>query len=575
MCGIVGAIGTQDRTLIVKMANSLHHRGPDSIGYCWGNDAHLGATRLNIIDLYSGSQPLYNETGQLSIAFNGEIYNHHELRSQLKKRGHAFTTETDTEVVLHLYEEDGENCIHRLHGMFAFAILDGAQLLLARDRLGIKPLYYTFLPEAQLFIFASEIKGILQCSDYTPRLDIQALADSAVLGHPVGTDTFFEGVKSLAAGHTMRIWCDKPMRISEQRPYFTRNFIRDEGISLIEAQEALEAVLRDSVDSHLAADVDVGLTVSGGLDSTILALLSRECQSRPVFTFTVADDEQHPDIVQGQYVAQMIGSTHLPVIMNFDDYLATIPKYATAEEQPSSLSGIPFYFLCEKIAHRVKACLHGEGADELFGGYSEYLDRHHKISYIRKRLMLLKQFAILPSEYALNQIERLASSVTFDEYLQSIFAMNLGDQLERFHLDPVDKHAMAASVEMRVPYLDDHVFELVSQFPLRYLVRKDLGIRKYILRRLCLHRFGYEVIDIVLRHKLGVPAAGIHLLDRFDHLCETTLPDDYLARHEFGYFFERKRQLLMFELFHEIFMTHRGDGKAVGSIVDFLKARQS
>ncbi|TMC21989.1 MAG: asparagine synthase (glutamine-hydrolyzing) [Chloroflexi bacterium] len=573
MCGIAGIVGTQDQTLVMRMMDSLRHRGPDGIGYCWRSNVHLGAARLSIIDPDAGLQPLYNETGELCIVFNGEIYNHHKLRTDLKRKGHIFTTETDTEVVLHLYEEMGDDCVHHLHGMFAFAILDGERLFLARDRYGIKPLYYTFLPEKQLFLFASEIKGILQCPEYTPRLDMQTLADWIALNHPVGTETFFEGVRSLATGSTMSIRWDQQITISEPRSYFTPHFIRDKDISLAEALEVLEAVLRNSVEAHLAADVDIGFTLSGGLDSTLLALLGHEYQSRPIFTFSVADGEHHPDLLQAQSVAHMIGSSHQSVVISFDEYLAAIPGCATAEEQPISLSGLPAYFLCGKIAHQVKACLLGEGADELFGGYREYLDREFKLSRIRMRTPLLKQLGVSPSDRALNLIERLSSSPPFDQYLQSTFEMNLSDPLERHHLNIFDKYGMAAGVEMRVPYLDDSLLELVNQFPLRHLVRRDLGITKYILRHLCLRRFGYDVTDVVLRRKESFPSVGMRLEQRFDRLCDEILPDDYLTQHELGFCFKRKRSLLLFELFYEIFMVHRGDGKTVGSILSFLKSR--
>ena len=235
MSGIAGAIGTRDQALIMRMTDALRHRGPDGIGHHQWNGVHLGAARLSILDPDAGPQPLYNETGQICIVFNGEIYNHHELRADLKRKGHVFTTATDTEVVLHLYEEVGDDCVHDLRGMFAFAILDGERLFLARDRYGIKPLYYTFLPEGQLFLFASEIKGLLQCPEYTPRLDMQTWADSFVLGHAVGTETFFAGVKSLAAGHTMSICWDEQTSISEPKPYFTHKFIRNQDLSLNEA----------------------------------------------------------------------------------------------------------------------------------------------------------------------------------------------------------------------------------------------------------------------------------------------------------------------------------------------------
>jgi asparagine synthase (glutamine-hydrolysing) len=573
VCGIAGAVGAQDPLLAQRMIAVLRHRGPDGTGYWARDNCQMAVARLSIIDLRAGCQLITNETGSISIAFNGEIYNYRQLRTELERRGHVFTTKTDTEVVVHLYEEAGADCVRQLRGMFAFAVFDGKQVFLARDRLGIKPLHYAFVPEAGLFLFASEVKAILQCPAFSPRLDMQALADSIVLSHAVGTRTFVEGVQSLAPGHTLTVPCHSDMRVGEQLPYFVRHPARDESISLKEAQNALEDVLEDSVGLHLAADVDVGLTLSGGLDSTILALLAQERHRPPLITFTLADDVEHPDLAQAGVIAEMLAAEHHPVVLGFDEYLSAIPSLIAAEEQPSSLYGIPFQLLCTRIAERVKVCLHGEGADELFGGYREYLDRQHKLSAICRGLPLLKRLGVMPSDEAIAIIERLSSTASFDDYLSTIFAVNLADPLERHHLDVVDKCAMAAGVEIRVPYLDDRVFELVSQLPLRFLVRADIGIRKYILRLLCLERFGLRLTDVVLREKLGVPSSGVHHLMRFDRLCDEILPEDYLVNHELGYCFASKRQLLMFEMFIEIFMVHRGDSNAVGNVLDYLEAR--
>jgi asparagine synthase (glutamine-hydrolysing) len=570
--GIAGAIGTQDPALIKRMMSSLRHRGPDGISYYQRNGVHLGAARLSIIDPASGPQPLSNETGQICIVLNGEVYNHRELRADLKRKGHVFTTETDTEVVLHLYEEMGEDCVRHLRGMFAFAILDGERLLLARDRYAIKPLYYTFLPEAQLFLFASEIKGILQCPEYTPRLDMQAWVNSIILERPVGTGTSFAGVKLLAAGHTMSICWDQQMSISQPKPYFTRQFTRNRDSSLEEALDALEAVLRDSVEVHLAADVEVGLTLSGGLDSSLLALFGREYQPHS-FTFSIAGSEQDPDLLQAQRVAAMIGSSHQSVIISFDEYLAALPGCTTADEKPCVLVGVPIYFLCSKIAQRVKACLVGVGADTLCCEYLEEPARASKLARIRKRLPMLKQLNVTPSNYVHDEIEYLSSSLPFDAYLQRTVELSLGEERVQHPTNTYDKYGMAAGLEMRTPYFDNDVVELFWRLPLQYLVRRDLGIDKYILRHLCLRRFGYAATDVVLRRKRGFPSAGRRLQQRFDRLCDEVLPDDYLTRHELGFCFETKRALLMFELFHEIFMVHRGDGQAVGSILEFMRSR--
>ena len=186
MCGIAGISGRGNGGVADAMINALHHRGPDSKGTACLRDIAVAASRLAIVDLAGGAQPIYNETGELCIVFNGEIYNHRALRSILEQKGHRFSTHSDTEVVLHLYEEYDAKCVQQLRGMFAFAITDGERLFLARDRLGIKPLYYALLSDGKTFLFASEIKAILAFPEFSPRVDMQALADSAVLGHPIG-----------------------------------------------------------------------------------------------------------------------------------------------------------------------------------------------------------------------------------------------------------------------------------------------------------------------------------------------------------------------------------------------------
>jgi asparagine synthase (glutamine-hydrolysing) len=574
MCGIAGVIGIDDGGALVRdMAGALRHRGPDGTGQCSRGARHVSATRLSIIDPSAGVQPVYNETMQICVVFNGEIYNHRELRAELVRKGHTFRTRTDTEILVHLYEEEGDNCVRSLHGMFAFAILDGSRLLLARDRFGIKPLYHAFDAGAQVFAFASEIKAILRYPGFSPTLDIQTLADSLVLSYPVGDHTFFEGVRTLPPGHTMTLSFEGRLRIGEATPYYERASLRRENLDFDQAQACLESLLTSAVETHLAADVEVGLTLSGGIDSGLLGLFASRQAQAPLHTFAVSDHEAHADVVQARQVARMMGATHRTVIMSFEDYLDVIPQMVAGEEQPSSLYGAPFYFLCRQIAEQVKACLHGEGADELFGGYREYVDRSSRTSYIRRRLPLLKRLGVAPSAAALETIHRLSTSGSFEQHLENVFDVNMRDALERQHLLPVDKSAMAASLEMRVPYLDDSVVEFVSRLPIRYLVRHDLGIRKYILRRLALSRFGPDCIDLVLREKLGAPAACVLHLDRFNNVCEEILPDSYVAQHEFAGCFESKRELLLFDMFIEVFMKHRGDSVAMGPALDFLRAR--
>jgi asparagine synthase (glutamine-hydrolysing) len=566
-------MGSANDALARRMVGAIKHRGPDEMGFCVRRNGAMGSARLSLVDLLLGGQPVYDETGEIAVCFNGEIYNYRELRETLLRKGHTFRSESDTEVIVHLYEEHGERCVDHLHGMFAFAILNGARLFLARDRLGIKPLYYASLPEAGLFLFASEVKALLQCPELTPRVDTEALADTVLFGHPVGASTHFENVRSLPPGHTLTVALDGAPQVGTPRRYYEFPAVRSD-LSIEGAIEALSAAFTRAVTTHLSADVDVGLTLSGGIDSTVMALFCREQRrARSLLSFTVAGDASHSDLLLAARVARMAGTEHVPVVMSFDDYVAAVPGYVAAEECPTSLHVLPFYVLCQAIGKRVKACLIGEGADELFGGYPEYLDRSDRQVELPERLKKVRSAGLCPSPEALEIVRRFVEARGVGEYLEAVFHANLTDALERNHLHPIDKCAMASSVEARVPYLDDGVMELVTSLPLAHRVRPDLGIRKYLLRRLCLERFGADTLDIVLREKQGLPTAGARHLQRLIDTCEQQLPDDYLQRHEFGRCFTSKFSVFVFDLFHEIFFVHRGRHARVGPVEEFLAAR--
>jgi asparagine synthase (glutamine-hydrolysing) len=574
MCGIAGALGAQRRGLAETMISAIDHRGPDGRGAWLADRAELAVARLSIVDPQAPAAPLENEAGTIRLAFNGEIYNHRQLRAELEGRGHRFATRTDSEVVVHLYEELGAACVLRLRGMFAFAILDGDRLLLARDRLGIKPLYYADLAHPGLFVFASEIKALLRCDELEPRLDLQSLADALVLGHSVSTRTSIEAILSLAAGHTMIVEkTPNGVRVGEQVPYFDRFTARNEGISYEEAEQMLDETLSDTVDCHLAADVEVGIALSGGIDSTMLALMAATQDRAGLKTFAIGDYPRNPDLLVAARVANAIGSEHSSIVLTFDDYLAAIPRFVATEEHPSTLVGMPFFLLSEHISGSVKACLCGEGADEIFGGYAEYLHRDAKLASLSRRLPVLERLGVGLSDEAAEVIACLTSARAYDEYLAALFDINLGAPLERLHLHGVDKNAMAHGLEMRVPYLDDRVYALVTSLPLWFRTHAELGIRKYILRRLFLRRFGQQHVDVVLREKLGAPSSGVQLVLRFDDLCDAVLPDDYLDRHELGFCFATKRQLLAFEMFEEIFLRGKGDVDALGNVLDYMQER--
>jgi asparagine synthase (glutamine-hydrolysing) len=574
MCGIAGTVGTADTAIVGSMTDSLRHRGPDGTGFGGRGAVQVGMARLSIIDPGAGTDLISNENRTISIAFNGEIYNYRTLRAELERKGHVFTTNTDTEVVVHLYEEVGHECVSHLHGMFAFAVLEANQVFLARDRLGIKPLHYTTIPGRGLFAFASEIKALLRCPGVSARLDLQAFADFVVMRHPVGAATFFQGIQSLQPGHSMTaMFGADGVAVSEPRSYHSTVFNRQSGVRIEDAAEELEGRLRATLTTHFDADVPVAVTLSGGIDSSLLALLVNEQSCHRLSTFTVADRPMHPDARQAALLAARLGSDHHEIVLGFDQYIEAIPGFVAAQEQPSSLSGLPFYVLSRHVAESARVMLHGEGADELFGGYREYLDPSFWLRDVGHRLRLLKRMGMQPSAQLLGLLERLTTASSEEERCQTMFEVNLADPLERHHLDLVDKCAMAFGVETRVPYLDDAVVELACRLPLDFLIRRDLGIHKYILRRLCLERYGLSVMDVVLRSKVGLPSAASALIGRFNSMCQHLLPERYLSQHELGYCFQTKYELLKFELFEDIFMRHHGDATLTCSVSEFLQIK--
>lgn len=575
MCGIAGSWegGAEG---VAAMTAALIHRGPDDAGFHASHRVRLGARRLSIVDVAGGAQPVYNETGEICVVANGEIYNHGELRASLQAMGHRFASRCDTEVIVHLYEEYGDRCVEHLRGMFAFAIADGDRLLLARDRFGIKPLFYAAVPGG--LAFASEIKALLRHPGLRPGLDMQAFADSLILRYPVGDQTFLEGIRVLQPGHTMTVTSGPAGPATEITRYYRLPVERDDSITFDTARDQLAELLRDTVRSHLVADVEVGLILSGGLDSAALAVAAADSGAR-LRSFSVGSGPGHPDLIQATRLTDSLGWPHEVTVMTFDDYVDAIPGYTYTQEQPAMPGGVGTYLLYQRAGTRLKVCLNGEGADEVFGGYPEYLDQGKLIGGTEARLRRFSEMGsvgLMPSPAALQIIKEMAVPARSPEaYLEWLFSHNLGDQLTRQHLEVVDKCAMAAGVEMRVPYMDHKLVEFAVTLPSRYKVNTGFGITKHVLKRAVLSAWGADgpIADSVLRRKIGVPSTASRHWTKFDAMCEQELPADYLARHELGRCFARKSELLMHELFCEIYVTGRGADPEGLSMRDFIAER--
>jgi asparagine synthase (glutamine-hydrolysing) len=390
MCGICGVIGNpskeESEAIVRRMMTAIVHRGPDEEGVFLAPRVAAGTRRLSIIDLAGGSQPVWNEAKTLAIVFNGEIYNFRDLRRELESRGHRFHTNSDTEVVVQAYEAWGRQCLDRLRGMFAFAVIEmpdgpagrATQVFIARDPLGIKPLYYAMAEGA--FLFASEIRALLASGCVAARLSHEAVPSYLLFGSVSEPTTLVEGVVSLPPGHSLTIPIDERLQLPEPYSYWdfgehAASLAAENRASLGHSgspAEHVRALLEDAIRSHLIADVPVGVFLSGGIDSTAIAALASRAQ-RGIHTFTVAfPDTEFSEAEIARRTAKRLGSEHSELTLTHQDMLARIDEAVASFDQPS-MDGINTYFVSWAARQAgLKVALSGLGSDELFGGYTSF-----------------------------------------------------------------------------------------------------------------------------------------------------------------------------------------------------------
>jgi asparagine synthase (glutamine-hydrolysing) len=476
MCGICGVVGPgADVEAVRRMNSRLVHRGPDSDGVFQDKGVALAMRRLSIIDLEHGDQPIANEDGSVTVVQNGEIYNYRELRLELERAGHRFATASDTEVLVHLYEEHGDGFVERLRGMFALALWDGRErrLLLARDRFGIKPLYYRL--RDRTLSFASELKAMLEQPGFSREVDPRAVASYLAFNSIPAPLTVFAEARKLPAG-TLAVWRDGELsqtRYARPAPVPAAQARRRPAAEL--ASE-LRETLRDSIRAHLVADVPVGVLLSGGVDSAGIVALAAGEQAEPLKTFSVGFEEASFDeLERARTVADRYGTDHHEIVLR-PDAVELFPKLIEAFDEPfGDSSALPTYLVSELAAGEVKVALSGEGGDELFGGYYTYV-----ADLLAPRIGRLAALAA-------PLIERLPSSdakVSFD-YKAKRFARGAGlPPLERHHAwkEIFPRQAQAALLGARDPGWDpvdlyrERYAETAGAEPLARLQDVDLGI---------------------------------------------------------------------------------------------------
>ena len=524
MCGICGLLtldgSSPEPAVLREMSRALADRGPDSEGIAVDGPVGLAARRLAIIDLEHGDQPIADEDGRHRVVQNGEIYNYRALRRELQQAGHRFATHSDTEVLVHLYEERGLDFVHALRGMFAIAIWDPGRhrLVLARDRFGIKPLYYRLADDQ--FSFGSELKALLRQPGFERRIDLDAVESFLAFNSIPSPMTIFQDVRKLPAGHLLVHDGDRPSLIPYARPRpNAADALRSEPRDQL-AAEVLDR-LRDSVRAHLVADVPVGVLLSGGIDSAALTALAAQESSRPVSTFTIGFEEESFDELDGaRLVAERYGTDHHELVVR-PDAAMLLPRVVEAFDEPfADSSALPTYLVSELAAGSVKVALSGEGGDELFGGYYTYVadqlaprlgpairpfrrlverlpssSARVSFDYKAKRFVRGAHLAPVERHHAWKEIfspecraelvdrRRDGASDPLDLYrdryadtqgaepLARLQDLDLGIYLVDDLLVKTDRASMAHSLEARVPFCDPVVAELALALPSKLKVR--------------------------------------------------------------------------------------------------------
>lgn len=576
MCAIAGCISFADAPDCRDLLAVMRHRGPDTCRQVVDGRVAIGAARLAIIAPRDGAQPMQHAESGIAVVFNGEITNAAELRDELSRRGHRFRGHCDTEVVLAAFAAWGEAAPARLSGMFAIAVSFPDRLLLLRDRHGIKPLAFHCDAQADRFLFASEARAIASALSQRPRLDVTTLADFAVLGTPIDGATFFEGITELRPGHMMAVTWQGHVQVGPQRSFAHQTraatACADERMDEAEADERFEAALIAAVRRHLAADTEIVVSLSGGLDSAVLALVMAELTGHPPRTFTVAEDADHPDAIAAERLARLLGAEHEFLDVSFETFLGAIPATLRAVEQPDLAAGPLFALLCHRIGLTARCCLNGEGADELMGGYPAYRTPERSLGAIEAALRRVSRAGFAPRDGVYTRIEALRGAQATGTLRDALLVHDRADPLERGHLQPVDRLSMAASVEMRVPYLDDDLGQALGTLPPSVVIGPPGASGKAILRRFAIRRYGERARAIVSRPKLMMPEAARGHLNRFRALCDRAIPVRARQAHEFGGLFDDKSDFVLFEMFRRV--TFDDDGSVdIREIVADLAGR--
>lgn len=552
MCGICGVYGFNSRYIMKKMCDIIAHRGPDDEGYYCDADVMLGMRRLKVIDLNTGNQPIYNEDKSIVIVYNGEIYNYKEIRDDLKRKGHFFKTNSDTEIIVHLYEEFEDNFVNKLRGMFAIALWDSKKrrLLLVRDRVGIKPLYYYF--KNAILAFASEIKSLLVYPEISRELNYNALHNYLAYMYVPAPQTIFKNIYKLLPGHLL-VYEKGNLTVRQYWNIYNRNLDYKEILRYDENELSVQLLsfMQESVRMHLISDVPLGVFLSGGTDSGSIVALASEISGRPVKSFSIGfEDDYLNELDNAKLVTKKYKTDHHEFVVKPPgiDFMENI--ISSFDEPFADSSAIPTYLVSKCAREYVTVALSGDGGDEVFGGYGNY--KADKIGQYYRKLPYALRERIIPffidklpgSQHSLStsqQLKKLLEMVKLspecghvfwlsvfnndikeklykDENLKVLLGVNsidyYGSYFEKFngndfinrcisvdiktvlpddYLTKVDRMSMANSLEVRVPFLDHKLLEFAAVIPSKFKL-KGLNT-KYLLKEVMKNRLPEEIIN--------------------------------------------------------------------------------
>ncbi len=615
MCGICGFAGFNDRRLIRKMCDIIRHRGPDDEGFYSDKNVELGMRRLSIIDLEGGHQPMHNEDESIWIIFNGEIYNFQQLKSDLEKRGHKFYTNSDTEAIVHCYEEYEENFANKLDGMFAFAIWDSKEkkLILARDRFGKKPLYYTTAGGS--LIFGSEIKSLLLHESVKREVDRESLSYFLRFGYVPTEKTMFKNIFKLMGGH-MIVYKNKEVKTKEY--WSLKANEKQHRISERFYIQQFSKLFEDSVKKRLISDVPLGVFLSGGLDSSSITAIMGKYMNEPVKTFSIGfEGDKWDESRYSNIVSDYLGTDHKKIMLG-SGAIKSLPEIIWHMDEPiADPASIPTFHLSEFAAKKVKVCLVGEGADEILGGY-----KHHMLLNAMKNISMPEKIRAplsglakriddnTPVKSRIKRYTRFASLLLSAESLQKIYANMYeklpekkylsfkaktrdvyGDllknnagvlkqlllfetnvQLQNSLLMKVDKLTMSASVEARVPFLDYRLVEFCAALPDNMKIR---GLtNKYVLRKSMRNVLPKEIVKRK-KHSFSVPIINWINMGFKDYARQILSEENIRRRGYFNYariekLMGKERNygllwpFLVFELWHRTFIDRERIEKPLG-----------